>query len=253
MPTRDHLIRLIDDIEAQYLICWNVLRTLKETKVDALFLPELLKFQPTLRHALLKQEDMRDVIHKEKRRLITKKENLNSSWFRKRMRSLDNYLEILDNSISIGKCLGDSFAWLFYQRDRHLLRKHCEAPRVFHTPTRIGGLGELQFINNIQRLQGQIVICHSTTTFLRLGDLSLIDPQSCTVSAIGELKTRQAGDQQLVAQAIFLSPKAKASVFDTSHQSATVPPDENLPPQIRDRLLKQLGRMAAMFSPPACK
>src|SRR5215212_8145501 len=52
-------------------------------------------------------------LHQEKENTIANKGRVSPEWFTHRMKLLDGYQNVLKATISIGKQLGDAFAWLF--------------------------------------------------------------------------------------------------------------------------------------------
>ena len=59
----------------------------------------------------------------------------------------------------------------------------------FYAPPGIGGLGELNFIEDARLVKGHLGLYHGMTTFLRLGDISFINMEGLSLSAVAELKT----------------------------------------------------------------
>jgi hypothetical protein len=161
------------------------------------------------------------------------------------------YKEILDEAICIGKTLGDGYAWIFYGRDREMLNKHYDHPAEFHMPTGIGGHGELAFIKNIKALEGQFVLYHGMTSYLSLGDVSLVDLEANRVSAIGEIKTQKGSNSELSITVHFIGNKdvfaehmerlsAKVAVADVNDHVS-------LSPKQKDRFERQMKRIGKSF------
>jgi len=241
------------EAEKKFTECWSSLLTLRQNGVDANELRRvILSFQPTLGGALYKLETLYQKVCQEGRHLVGRRENLNQKGFRKRLHTLNGFKHLLKESSDVGKALGDAYAWCFYEKERELLRKHFEHEPNPHPPTGIGGLGEIEFVTRIPLFRNCLVIAHSTTTFLRLGDISLIDLATGRVAAIGELKTCQAGDSAITIKTFLVGPEwskkkmREARSVEISHSHTEPQP---LPPQLQERLDRQLLRMKESFKP----
>jgi hypothetical protein len=250
MTSKAALRKLIDKVEGEYQKCWRVLSRLKEGRVSDRSdeeVTELLEFQLTLATALFRLDEKYRALSQEQAALVAKKRSLSSEWFRRRMKTLADYQKVIKEVITLGRALGDAYAWIFYQDERRYLEKHFEHESLPHTPPGIGGRGELELIRNYRVLNNQLIIYHGTTTFLRIGDVSFVDPKTLKVTAIGELKTERVSDNQLKLRLYLLWPLKPESVWTT----APVPTDGEaqaaLPPKIQEQLKKQLKKMAASF------
>ena len=180
--------------------------------------------------------------------IITKKRRINPGWFRLRMRTLAEYQEVIKTVIALGRALGDSFAWIFYRKERKLLSEHRKQERLDHTPPGIGGKGELEFIRRVKHIDGKFVLYHGITTYLRISDFSLINLRTSAVTAIGELKTMQSGPKELHISFTLISPKPFGKRWRASAKSAGSEPGNKLPAQKAEVLKKQLNRIAASFT-----
>jgi hypothetical protein len=191
----------IDDAERGFRSCWNVLCSWK-TQTPELG-RSLLEFQPTLAKALFDLEHIYDKVVNYRDFLIASKERRSRTTIPHRLRALDRYKSALEEVMSIGRSLGDAFAWVFYQKSPDVVRKHLVHQAVRHFPTGIGGRGEVEFIRHA-RAEKHFVLHHGITTFLRVGDVSFIDLQSWTVVALGELKSHgsQPGTVNITLHAI---------------------------------------------------
>lgn len=250
MISRAAIRHLIDDVDIEYRKCWRVLSALKEG--PALDSPkDFLDFQPTLASALFRLDDMYRALAQEQKSLISKKNRLSNNWFQHRIRLLHHYQEALKEVTAIGRALGDAFAWIFYQNEREYLKKHFEQQRQPHTPSGVGGRGELEFIRRIKAFQGQLTLYHGTTNFLRIGDVSFINLKTRRVTAIGELKTEKIDSSQIRITVFLIWPKKSAKIFTVSDAPAEEDKlKANLPPKIQSRLNKQLENMITSVEPP---
>ncbi len=113
-PSKKRLYSLIKKTEEKYKQCWSVLLILKPDRYSDFSAEQLFKFQPMLCEALLDLDREYRLIEQEKNRLIARKKSIDKSWFNKRMKLLKRYHTTILQTIKVGKFLGDSFAWFFY-------------------------------------------------------------------------------------------------------------------------------------------
>ncbi len=243
MISKTRLRELVNDIEVEYVWCWEFLSNLKRSKQIKPEMQDFMKFQPRLATALFRLDSAYQTIGMEKKLLIKRKLNLSPKWFANRMRILSDYRSSLVNVIGIGKVIGDSFAWLFYGGHRDILRKHFRHERIDHLPMGIGGKGELEFVKQYQIINGCLVIYHGITSFLRIGDISLFDPNSMKLVAIGELKTTKIDDTKLLVRLCIVGDLVnnikKEEIIINSNYSF----EQQLPQNIKNKLEKQLKKM----------
>lgn len=185
--TKKQFQERINATEAVYRECWGILSDLKTG--NQLESKNFLRFQPLLAKALYEIQIFRKKIHSEKDETIERRAKFpHPKSFAKKMSRLKIYLYLLDEVIGIGKCLGDCFIWPFFDGN-DILDEHAMNERQFHMPTGIGGLGEISFIERAPFFRGCLVLYHGITSFLRMGDVSLYNPISGNLVAIGEIKT----------------------------------------------------------------
>ena len=113
MISKQRVCDLVDRAASDIEWCWGVLAELKNKKQSTNG-REIAELQGKLTGAIWLLDDLYRDIHAERRRLISKKEKLNLSWFKRRMASLDDYQKAIRHAISIAKVVGDGFAWIFY-------------------------------------------------------------------------------------------------------------------------------------------
>lgn len=201
----------VDVAEASYRECLTTLSSLKgEGSLDK---NALLGFQPRLGQTLLELSNMYRALHQEKLMVVSKKNQLSPNWFKRRLRLINDYQEDLKSTISLGKCLGDSFAWAFYRNERQYLEKHYKNHMQVHSPPGVGGQGELAFISTVGVINHNIVLYHGLTTFLRLGDFSFIDLRSLKLTAVAELKTRPSSDGEELESLVSVIGPTKESTL----------------------------------------
>jgi len=198
MPSRRLVKETINRAGKHFDACWNILSNLKNQTAERV---SILEFQPTLAGALFELEEVRDSINSEMRRLtgrlIVNKQGPSNKWYRHRLKTLDQYQDALRATAQIGRGIGDAFAWIFYYPHREYLRKHLQHQAVATIPVGVGGKGELEFLRQIGGVGNTFAIYHGTTTFLRVGDVSLFDSDSRRFVGLGELKTRRVGPSEI--------------------------------------------------------
>jgi len=165
------------------------------------------------------------------------------------MKTLDYYREAVREALAIGKDIGDTLAWFFYQNENDLLRRHLEQPEVRHTPPGIGGFGELEFVKKMPIFDRKLVIYHGITSFLRIGDISLVDMETLRVSSVAELKTRQADAENLSITIVCYRPGNESA--SPSQAMEVTQRDQNLAlldPTAKARLVRQMRKMEDAFT-----
>ena len=96
------------------------------------------------------------------------------------------------------------------------------------------------------------MVAHSTTTFLRIGDVSLIDPIDLKVAAIGGLKTKANGETHLMTTINLVGSNLKEAMLPRAQPSDQHGPEAPIPPlplEILERLKRQIKRMQDSFRP----
>lgn len=195
----------IDAAERPFRDCWKTLVQIRGGTGRFGFGARVLRFQSTLIDALSKIEEQRVAIKREERRLVRNKARYSPVWFAKRMETLKGYGEVLLKALAIGRALGDGFAWMFYERDGPLIHEHFKNERQVGIPTGVGGFGERSSAKSIKALGGRLMIYHGTTTFLRIGDVSLVELSPIRVCGIGEIKTERIDAKQVQVRIEVLS------------------------------------------------
>lgn len=212
----------------------------------------ILSFQVRLFRAIEKLEEVYRRIKKEENRLILKKDRLNAVWFPKRMAKLAYYRKVIMEALTIGRAIGDGFAWFFYQRERELIGQHLKHQKQNLLPPYIGRLGERLTLENLQGLAGHLLLYHGITSFLRMGDISFIDLKSFRVVTIGELKTHSVEKDKVTVSTSFLA-KDKNNFLKLVEEKITETPGESkdtkkLPAAMQDRLDRQMKVMRSAIS-----
>ena len=240
MISSKEVCEIINEGEKNLKECYLILNNLKINRNTE----NIHLFQPKLATALFKlNKCYRDIVHEEKR-LIKNKKNYKNKWFEEKLGTLKSYKEAINKTIEIAKGIGDSFAWIFYIKKANLITQHQEHQKITHTPPGIGGEAELQFIRNVYKFEGLFVLYHGITSFLRVGDVSLIDLLSGEVVALGEMKAVKKSDKELnISLHIIGSNKIEKNL-------SKIKKGENptkLPLNIELKLKNQLKNMGKFF------
>lgn len=214
------------------------------------FPEDILNFQGELIKAVSNLELLSTAIKTELKCLRARKVRLSLRYYETRSAVLDRYDKALADTLAIGRAIGDSFAWFFYENDRALIQEHLKHDRQVTLPVGVGGLGERLFVSSIRGLGGKFMIYHGITTFLRIGDVSFVNLKTRRVEALGELKTYKVSDTEyriglhLVAetQAKIPKPQAWLTRSKATGDAAKSPPEMH--PDQKMRLQRQLKRMS---------
>lgn len=206
----------ITKAEKVFASSWKVLIAMKDQNTNKEDVISLIEFQSNLANILFSLEKLRHKIIQEEKRIVKNKNIYNAKWFIKRLRLLGSYKKAIEKVSNIGKALGDAFAYWFYREDLELLEEHRSHVKIKHFPTGTGAIGEIEFIEKIKHLDNKLVIYHGTTTILRIGDVSLFDLENMQIVALGDLKTKKIGINQITVNLILFSPKAR-NVFEVKN------------------------------------
>ncbi|MCF6153926.1 MAG: hypothetical protein E3K36_01475 [Candidatus Brocadia sp.] len=242
--TKTDFNSLLHRTDEKFQKCWEILGTLKTKPNKSLQL-----FQPMLCDALFDLSNSYRVISQERKRLISKKQELSPSWFSKRQKLLASRQEAIVQAGAIGRTMGDSFAWLLYRNDLNLLEQHLKHIETSHMPPGFGGLGEKEFVRGVPRIGNFIVLYHGATSILRLGDVSLIDVKSFRVVGIGELKTTPKKPGELLITLLVIGNKellpAESVIKIPSSTNTSV---SDFSPAMKARLDRQIDRTVKAIS-----
>ena len=247
MISRASVCAGIDEASGVFAKCWDALAAWKERLLSAETRDQFLAFQYDLGQSLYDLSRMYDAVVAESKATVRRKHKLSAKRFRSRMSTLADYARAINDTILMGKDLGDSFAWLFYIREPALVERHLQHAGNLHLPRGIGGTGEIELVRRLQILPDHIVVYHGTTTFLRIGDVSFVHLPTFTVSAIGELKTRRI-DQNTAETAVHIIGDAKQlptrMPFLRQSSTSVDASGTSLHPAQRDRLRRQVETMS---------
>lgn len=183
--TKEELRNLLKEVDITYHEVWVMLASIKSGRSSRF----VLELQPMLTCAMAKLSDAYRRIAQRRKYLIRHKPRFNPHWFRIQQRRLASRQHLIRNALAIGRVLGDSFAWFFYQNDHELLDLHRSHRITEFIPPGVGGKGEREFVKRVPAVGGAYLIYHGITSMLRMGDVSLFDLNKMKICGIGELKT----------------------------------------------------------------
>jgi hypothetical protein len=250
--TEEALREILDSTERTYADCWQVLASLIGQGGCQREQVQFFHFQPTLAAELFRLDGVYRRIEKESSELVTKKEQVPRDWFLTEIRRLGRYQQAIADAIDLGKALGNAFAWPFYREHGDQLKRHWEHVPITEPPTGVGAAGEVEFIGNSQVLNGNLVLYHGITTFLRIGDVSFIDLNTLRLNGLGEIKSRACENGDLEITVHCVGPKDRPFFTPTRAPISSRPPDA-MPDKIAQRFRRQLESMANSFQPVLSK
>ena len=241
----------IDAAEPEFEWCLKAIAPLGGHQAGPEFPDSIVTFQLRLLEAISALEDVYRRVKQEEKRLIARKSGLNNVWFRRRMAKLAFYKKALAHVLAIGRVIGDGFAWFFYEPHRDLVDEHLRHQRQPLLPPRIGALGERLTLKHMLVIDGKLLVYHGITTFLRIGDFTLIDLKTMEVSAIGELKTGRQDAEKIQTQVSLVS--ADPARLPRIRFNETAPNLARLamPPTMIDRRRRQIKVMHAALAAAA--
>ena len=243
MLTQERVRTTVDAAEKVFLRCLAILCKIKDRSNDR---QDLLEFQPQLASALFELDSLYGEAARERKGLIRRKSSFSPNWFKRRLSILARYQLILSISAKRGRVLGDNFAWLFYCRDELWLHEHLEHEAVTHISSGVGGFAEVAFVRQFPLIDNRfLVIYHGNTTFLRIGDVSLIDITDFRVAALGELKAGPVENGQVKIGLYLVATRA---IFDTLNIS-----DQTMDWDRFKNSKRQVERMTATVTTPMPK
>lgn len=198
---------------------------------------KFLSFQSRLAKAIYSLEHEIIRLKQRERELARDKKKIPAPEVATRFRDLHAHIEALKNAIDHGKVIGDAFAWLFYGEEEDLIRSHYAHPPIEHIPIGVGGMGEIEFVGKVPKLGSHLVLYHGTTTFLRVGDVSLLNLKTSRIDGIAELKSKKISEGQMQVSAHYLGRKISLPAATVRQQSGSAHRKE-----VGDRLYSIIDR-----------
>ena|GEM_PF-2824832 len=232
--SKEHVISVIDKAEAELRDCFRRLVLLKNMDAS---IQKIMDFQPKLAFCL---HDLMGFYHRlcqEEKQIIKRKTSFNDEQFRNHMATNSEYKKAITEVINIGKHLGDSFVWFFYRDNLEELEKHLKHKTTGLFVSGIGALGELEFIKNSPTLNEYVVLYHSMTSMLRIGDISLWKPGTGIIG-IGEIKTKEKSGNCICVNVFITSTTPITPNIDKSYSFEFQA--NSIPNKDKSRLQRQL-------------
>ena len=239
------IFAVIDASEAELQWCQQVVGSMMMGPIGTVTGEDIVGFQLRLYRAIVKLEKAYRTIKQEEKRLVREKRRFKPGWFRNRMATLATYIVYLNEVLSIARAIGDGYAWFFYERDPQLIDEHLRLQQQKLLPPAQGALGEKLTLERMQGFDEKFLLYHGITTFLRMGDISLIDLEKMRVTCVGELKTTRIDPEHVTVHMSFIAgertnlPKTFKSVSPPNPEVKAPP----LAPAIRSHLERQVKTM----------
>jgi hypothetical protein len=239
------IFAVIDASEAELRWCQQIVGSMMMGTVGTVTGEDIVGFQIRLYEAIAKLEKAYRITKQEEKRLIREKRRFKPEWFRHRMAKLAIYIGYLNEVLSIARAIGDGYAWFFYERDPQLIDEHLQLQQQKLLPPAQGALGEKLTLERMQGFDEKFLLYHGITTFLRMGDISLIDLEKMRVTCVGELKTTRIDPEHVTVHVSFIAgertnlPKKFKSVLPPNPEVKAPP----LAPAIKSNLDRQVKIM----------
>lgn len=172
---------------------------------------EFINFQVKLAESLYNAMSLYREISQKEQQYIEKKESIDKTDFLEKMKKWKKQKLEIKETISIGKSIGDSFAYIFYRDSIEELEKHYKHPDNGLFVSGIGGRGEIEFIKANSTIDGYLVVYHAITNMLRIGDFSVCSLDG-KVMGIGEIKSEYINEKNMLASSVYMSSRVKLRI-----------------------------------------
>lgn len=231
----------IDRAEQAYLNCWDVLMFFKCEKEK--MIDDIISFQIILARTIYDLSELNHKVKWELKRIRKNRKQYTKEWFVAREKSFDMYCRVIDKTIELGKCLGDSFAWVFFIKDAELIKNNFQHPPVSAPAPGLGMKSEISFLEKFRNHERYFFIYHGITSFLRVGDVSIFDRQYGRVIGVGEIKSgKVTADGSIPVHVEFISKVEMADINGHEHLLKT-DIEFNMTEDMHLRLEKQIKQM----------
>lgn len=238
------------EAEAKFRECHQAIVSSKDVEAGKIDASKLFLVQTTLGRSIYFLEHK---ILELKREIKAREEQLKagaSISTGKQIKAIRSHIHALEQVIDYGKILGDSFAWIFVRDDEEQIRRHHAHERLRHSPVGVGGMGEIVFIASFQKMGEHLALHHGITSFLRIGDFSLVNLKTGAIEGIGELKTKKEADDRICVEVNLVGKKSAI----TMPRPSGVPIGEETTqatdnPVFAAKLDRQLKKMREAYHP----
>lgn len=246
--TEKSIKQIIDKSLVEYNKLWNTLLSLLGKGNKGIKPTQIKNFQIILGETLYALSKKYKSIAQEKRVIVQNKGKYSRNYFINRLKKLKDYQLLINEYILMGKSIGDIYVWIFYERDKQIIKNHMNHPEQFHFPTGIGGVGEVELIRNAPIIKNHLLLLHSLTNILHIADVSLFSLDTKKISVLGEIKTKEIEPQLLSISINMVGVKTSVDSFANEIINLKIPkPTKDtlgiVEQKISERLKRQLNVM----------
>jgi hypothetical protein len=216
----------LDAAETEFAWCLRVVGAFSGYNAKEISGDDIVGFQTRLYKPIADLEKLYRRIKREEKRLIREKARFKPHWFAKRMATLAAYSKKIRDGLTLGRAIGDGYAWFFYERDPNLIDEHLKLQPQPLLPADLGGAGERIILENVQGIDGKLLLYHGITSILRIGDITFIDLTTMRVACMGELKTSRIDPKQInISMSLIAGAEDQFPTFPISeNREASEPP-----------------------------
>ena len=196
----------IEEIEKNLReLAWTMLNLKRGANIEE---HKFINFQIDLAECLYNAMSVYREIAQMEREYIKNKASLDKIDFLEEMQKCKNQRNEIKEVIRTGKSIGDSFAYIFYRDSIEELEKHYKHPDNGLFVSGIGGRGEIEFIKANPTIDGYLVVYHSITNMLRIGDFSLCSLDGKVIGT-GEIKSEYISEKRTLASSVYMSSRVR--------------------------------------------
>lgn len=105
----------IDYAETKLTQCFDMLLDIKHAREN--FADAIMNFQITLAECLYDLMQFYHLLQNKNKTIISQKNKIEEHEFLKLIKTNTKFINIVSNTIKIGKALGDAFVWFFYHKN----------------------------------------------------------------------------------------------------------------------------------------
>lgn len=216
----------LDAAEKEFAWCQRVVGAFSGYNTEEITGDDIVSFQTRLYKPIADLEQLYRRIKREEKRLIREKARFKPHWFAKRMATLAAYSKKIRDGLMLGRAIGDGYAWFFYERDPNLIDEHLKLQPQPLLPADLGGAGERIILENVQGIDGKLLLYHGITSILRIGDITFVDLTTMRVACLGELKTSRIDPKEInISISLIAGAKDQFPKFPISEKrEASIPP-----------------------------
>lgn len=253
MITNRDVVEALETANARLISLWPTLSALTGEQAKKDGIENVAEFQLQLFDTIAELEQTYRIIVQEEKKRTENRGQYSPRWFRCRMRTLKRRKSHVAEMLSVCRSFGDMFAWWFYENDREMIAQHQSKQRQKLLPPGAGRAGERATLENMQVIDGKLLLHHGITDFLRIGDFSVIDLASRRCVGLVEAKTSKPENNSIGIRLNFLSGtqldfsslRPKNSQKESSDDSSMF----EVKRQTKQRLERQIDEMRQTIAP----